>query len=83
MKLFSRCFATRPPWESFRVAGEVMWAIRGYPLTLTLLHAFAIEQGYVVVTSDERRHHEVYPGDPRKTSADKPKTVVRRPVRRL
>lgn len=46
------------------------------------MHAWAESHGYVVDLSDERRHHEIYLGDPRRAAPDKLKTVVRHPIRR-
>ncbi len=51
------------------------------PETVARMHEFAKSQGCAPDLSDERRHHEVYLGDPRKTAPDKLKTVVRHPVR--
>ena len=44
-------------------------------------HAFAAAQGYAPDFSDERRHHEIYLSDPRKTEPAKMRTVVRHPIR--
>ena len=35
----------------------------------------------VIAIDTNRRHHEIYLSDPRKTSADKLKTVIRYPIR--
>jgi len=51
------------------------------PATVAAMHEFAESQGYVPDFSDVRRHHEIYLSDPRKTSPEKMKTVVRHPVR--
>ena len=51
------------------------------PESVARMHAWAESQGYVVDLSDERRHHEIYLGDPRRTAPDKLKTVVRHPIR--
>ena len=42
---------------------------------------YARSQGYQIAIDDVRRHHEIYLGDPRKTLADKLKTVIRYPIR--
>jgi hypothetical protein len=47
------------------------------------MHAFAESQGYVLDISDERRHHEIYLSDARRTAPEKLKTVVRHPIRRV
>jgi hypothetical protein len=52
------------------------------PESVARMHAWAESQGYVVDLSDERRHHEIYLGDPRRSAPDKLKTVVRHPIRR-
>ncbi len=52
------------------------------PATVDAMHAFAAGQGYELDFSDERRHHEIYLSDPRRTASEKLKTVVRHPVRR-
>jgi hypothetical protein len=51
--------------------------------TIQTLTSFIENSGYVNDISDERRHHEIYLSDPRKTSVDKTKTVIRIPVRRV
>ena len=51
------------------------------PETVAKMHEFAESQGYAPDFSDERRHHEIYLGDPRKAAPSKLKTVVRHPVR--
>lgn len=59
------------------------------PETITKLSAFIHEQGYTEDISDQqapyplqRRHHEIYLGDPRKTAPEKRKTVIRHPIRK-
>ena len=52
------------------------------PATVEAMHAFAASQGYELDFSDERRHHEIYLSDPRRTAPERLKTVVRHPVRR-
>ena len=42
---------------------------------------YAQSQGYQIAIDNIRRHHEIYLSDPRKTSADKLKTVIRYPIR--
>ncbi|MBR0404589.1 MAG: GyrI-like domain-containing protein [Eggerthellaceae bacterium] len=51
------------------------------PATVDAMHAFAAAQGYAPDFSDERRHHEIYLSDPRKTEPAKMRTVVRHPIR--
>jgi hypothetical protein len=44
--------------------------------TIQRLHAFIVEQGYERVG----KHHEIYLSDPRRSAAEKMKTVIRQPV---
>lgn len=53
------------------------------PATLQRLMQFMAENGFVPDYSDERRHHEIYLGDPRKTVPEKLRTVLRLPVRKI
>lgn len=52
------------------------------PTTVAAMHEFAESQGFVPDFSNARRHHEIYLSDPRKTSPEKVKTVVRHPIRK-
>ena len=52
------------------------------PVTIKLLDNFVRENGYELDFSDTRLHHEIYLSDPRKTSPEKLKTVIRHPVRK-
>lgn len=52
------------------------------PKTVSLMHEYAKENGYVVDITDVRHHHEVYISDPRKTEPSKLKTVVRHPIKK-
>lgn len=49
------------------------------PATIEKLHEFVKANGYEL----RGRHHEIYLGDPRRTSPEKLKTVLRHPVRRI
>ena len=51
------------------------------PATIGAMKVKAKEEGYVFAMDETRKHHEIYLSDPRKTSADKLKTVIRYPVR--
>lgn len=46
------------------------------------LEAFLQGEGYEADFSGERRHHEIYLGDPRRTAPEKLRTVIRHPVRK-
>ena len=52
------------------------------PATIAALDKYAADNGYEVDREGNRRHHEIYISDPRKTAKDKLKTVIRHPVRR-
>lgn len=51
------------------------------PITIGKMKAFAEQQGLSIAIDDVRRHHEIYLSDPRKTAADKLKTVIRYPLK--
>lgn len=52
------------------------------PATVTLMDEYLEENGYEKDFSDTRLHHEIYLSDPRKTTPDKQKTVIRHPVKK-
>lgn len=52
------------------------------PPTIEMLKRFIEEQGYVIDLSEERRHHELYLTDARRTKPEKNKTVIRYPIRK-
>ena len=51
------------------------------PATIAAMEKYATENGYTIDISDTRRHHEIYLSDPRKTSPEKLKTVIRHPIK--
>ncbi len=51
-------------------------------VTVPKMQFFSLN-GYVLDFSATRLHHEIYLSDPRKTSPDKLKTVIRHPVRKV
>lgn len=51
------------------------------PLTIGKMKALAAREGLSIAIDDKRMHHEIYLSDPRKTPADKLKTVIRYPVK--
>ena len=51
------------------------------PATVEAMDRFLAENGYENDLSDERRHHEIYLTDARRTAPEKLKTVIRHPVR--
>lgn len=52
------------------------------PATVAAMEAYA-GQGYGLDFSQYRFHHEIYLSDARRTKPEKPKTVIRQPVRRI
>ena len=52
------------------------------PATVSLMHAYAEQQGYMPDITDKRLHHEIYLSDARKVSPEKLKTVIRHPIRK-
>lgn len=52
------------------------------PQSVTLMHAWAEQNGYEIDLSEERLHHEIYLSDARKTPPAKLRTVIRHPVRK-
>ncbi len=50
------------------------------PQTVEGMHAYVASCGYVLDFSEGRFHHEIYLSDPRKTVAEKRKTVIRHPI---
>ena len=51
------------------------------PLTIDKIKALVAQEGLSIDIDDKRMHHEIYLSDPRKTAADKLKTVIRYPVK--
>lgn len=47
------------------------------------LDKYIDENGYVNDFNNNRRHHEIYLGDPRKTKADNLKTIIRHPIKKM
>ncbi len=52
------------------------------PATVEKMNEFIGAQGFETDIGETRRHHEIYLGDPRKTAAEKLKTVIRIPIAR-
>ncbi|WP_313577454.1 GyrI-like domain-containing protein [Lacrimispora sp.] len=50
------------------------------PATIHALKAFVADSGYRIDLSATRKHHELYLNDPRKTSPEKLKTIIRYPI---
>lgn len=53
------------------------------PATVEAMHQFARESSYELDITDGRLHHEIYLSDPRKCDADKLKTVIRHPIKKI
>ena len=52
------------------------------PATVSRMHEFMEQQGYVLDITDKRLHHEIYLSDARKTAPEKLKTVIRHPIKK-
>lgn len=52
------------------------------PATVENMENYAKDLGYEIEINDTRYHHEIYLSDPRKSSPDKQKTVLRHPVKK-
>ena len=52
------------------------------PATVSLMHEYALQEGYVPDITDKRLHHEIYLSDARKTASEKLKTLIRHPIRK-
>ena len=53
------------------------------PVTIAAMERYAVENGYAIDINDTRRHHEIYLSDPRKVAAEKLKTIIRHPIRKI
>ena len=52
------------------------------PASVLKMDTYIEENGYVNDMNEKRLHHEIYLSDPRKSSPDKMKTVIRHPIRK-
>ena len=52
------------------------------PATVERMRAFAMDNGYEDLVGSGGKHHEIYLGDPRKSSPEKLKTILRHPIRK-
>ena len=52
------------------------------PASLEKMDKYLEENGYEKDFGDTRLHHEIYLSDPRKSTPDKQKTVIRHPVKK-
>ena len=53
------------------------------PGTVEKMHQYIEDQGYALDITNERLHHEIYLSDARKVTAEKLKTVIRHPIRKV
>ena len=53
------------------------------PASIEKMDKYLEENGYEKDFSDTRLHHEIYLSDPRKSTPDKMKTVIRHPVKKV
>lgn len=51
--------------------------------TVTVMNRYLAQNGFVNDFTDERLHHEIYLSDPKKTTPEKYKPVIRHPVKRI
>lgn len=51
------------------------------PATVKKLTDFISDQGYTLDLNENRKHHEIYLGDPRKSKPENLKTVIRYPIK--
>ena len=59
-----------------------MGAYDDEPVSIKLMDEYALANGWQLDFSAARLHHEIYLSDPRKTSPENLKTVIRHPVRK-
>ena len=52
------------------------------PATVSMMHAYMEQQGYVLDITDFRMHHEIYLSDARRVAPEKLTTVIRHPIRK-
>ncbi len=52
------------------------------PATVAAMNVFLKESGYISDINENRKHHEIYLSDPRKTAPEKMKTVIRHPIKK-
>ncbi len=52
------------------------------PNTVNLMKEYVLDNGYRIDINSTRLHHEIYLSDPRRTSVEKLKTVIRHPINR-
>ncbi len=53
------------------------------PATIDRMHEFMAAEGYELDITDTRLHHEIYLSDARRVPAEKRKTVIRHPIKRM
>lgn len=52
------------------------------PASVAKMDAYVRENGYVTDLSDTRLHHEIYLSDPRRSTPEKQRTILRHPIRK-
>lgn len=53
------------------------------PKTVALMREYMTANGYELDVTESRYHHEIYLSDPRKCAAEKLKTVIRHPIKKI
>jgi len=51
--------------------------------SVKIMNAYIKEHNYVEDFNQQRKHHEIYLNDPRKTNEEKLKTILRHPIKKL
>ena len=64
------------------LSDHASWPYDDEPATIVKMEEYIRDNGYITDITDQRRHHEIYLGDPRKTKPENLKTVIRHPVRK-
>ena len=53
------------------------------PASVAMMNVFLKENGYITDINENRKHHEIYLSDPRKSAPEKIKTVIRQPIKKV
>ncbi len=53
------------------------------PASVAMMNVFLKENGYITDINENRKHHEIYLSDPRKSAPEKMKTVIRQPIKKI
>lgn len=74
-------------WPNFIEEGHICLSYLGAPrknlrnaATVAALDTFIDAQGYRLDFAEDRHHHEIYLGDPRRSKPENLRTIIRHPV---